>query len=44
MFHLNSVGNGNDDILSEGPFTKFSKPREVRTYLLLELIIFVQIQ
>jgi hypothetical protein len=44
MFYLNRVGNGNDDILSEGPFKKFSKPREVRTYLLLELLIFVQIQ
>jgi hypothetical protein len=31
-FHLNRVGNGNDNISSEEHFTKICKPREVRIY------------
>ncbi len=40
-FHLNRVGNGNEDISSEEPF-EIPKPRR-GTDFLLELFIFVQI-
>ncbi len=43
MFHLNSVGNGNGDISSEEHFIKFENQERYGTYLLLDLLIFVQI-
>jgi hypothetical protein len=40
MFHLNRVGNGNDDISSQEHFKNLKTKRG--SHLLLELLIFVQ--
>jgi hypothetical protein len=43
MFHLNRVGNGNDDISSEQHFSNSKKSGTVLMYFLLELLLFVQL-